>query len=57
MSFNNYANILGMAGVWSREISIVYGLWIQFCLNQSPKCFWKRFTTLVWNFLVCSQSR
>jgi len=29
-----------MAGVWPREIAIVYGLWIQVFLNESPKCFW-----------------
>jgi len=28
-----------MADVWPPEISIVYGLWIQLFLNQSPKCF------------------
>jgi len=28
-----------MAGVWPPEISIVYGLWIQLFLNQSPKYF------------------
>jgi len=31
--------ILGMAGVWPPEISIVYDLWIQFFLNQSLKFF------------------
>jgi len=26
--------ILGMAGVWPPQISIVYGLWMQTVLNQ-----------------------
>jgi len=29
-----------MAGVLPREISNVYGLWIQLFLNQSRKYFW-----------------
>jgi len=29
---------MGMAGVCLPKVSIVYGLWIQLLLNQSPKC-------------------
>jgi len=38
--------VLGMAGVCPPKVSIVYDLWIQYLLNQSPKCF----GNCVWSF-------
>ena len=44
LSFNNSAN---SSRAWQvcalLKFSIVYGLWIQLFLNQSPKCFWNCF--------------
>jgi len=38
--------ILGMAGVCSPKVSVVYGLWIYLLLNQNQKCFWN----CAWSF-------